>query len=101
MARCGYAVVSLNDQTDWSVRRAPDLSLAGCAVFVPLGRQLHTVPASETVALLCALRNADPPLQFGCDCKVVGDTWHGGQWSWHTGKLVIGDRFGLSSISRA
>ena len=41
-------------------------------------RQLHTLPASETMALLCALRNSDPPLQVGYDCKVVGDTWRGG-----------------------
>ena len=67
-----------SDRLDWNVQHPPAVNLAACAVYGPLKRQLHTVPASETVTLLCALRNSDPPLQVGYDCKVVGDTWRGG-----------------------
>ena len=74
LRRCGYSVVSLDDRFDWSVDHPAAFGLAACVVYGPLKRHLHTVPASETMALLCALRNADPPLQVGYDCKVVGDT---------------------------
>ena len=67
------------------------ISLAACAVYGPLKRQLHTVPASETMALLCALRNADPPLQVGYDCKVVGDTWRGGSGNGTSAKSPLAD----------
>ena len=36
---------------------------------------MHTVPASETMSLLCALLTAEALLQVGYDCKIVGDTW--------------------------
>ena len=91
LRRCGYAVVSLDDRLDWSVQHPPAFSLAACAENGPLKRQLHTVPTSETMALLCALRNSDPPLQVGYDCKVVGDTWRGGSGSGTLAKSPLAD----------
>ena len=91
LRRCGYSVVSLVDHIDWTLRHPPALSLAKCAVFGPLKRHIHTVPASETMALLCALRNADPPLQVGYDCKVVGDTWQGGSGHGTSAKSPLAD----------
>ena len=91
LRRCGYAVVSLDDWLVWSVQLPPAFSLAACAVYVPLKRQLHAVPASETVALLCALRNSDPPLQVGYDGKVVGDTWRGGSGTGTSAKSPMAD----------
>ena len=90
LRQCGHAVVSLNDQVDWSSRRSPALNHAACLIYGPLKRQLHTVPASETMALLCAFRNADPPLQVGYDCKVVGNTWRK-QWKCVGCAIVKGD----------
>ena len=91
LRRCGYSVVSLDDRLDWSVQHPPAFSLAACAVYEPLKRQLHTVPASETMALLCALRNSDPPLQVGYDCKVLGDTWRGGSGAGTSAKSPMAD----------
>ena len=91
LRRCGYSVVSLDDRLDWSVHHPAAISLAACAAYGPLKRHLHTVPASDTMALLCALRNADPPLQVGYDCKVVGDTWQGGTGNGTSAKSPLAD----------
>ena len=91
LRRCGYSVVSLDDRFDWSVHNPAAFSLAACAENGPLKRHLHTVPASETMALLCALRNGDPPLQVGSDCKVVGDTWQGGSGNGTSAKSPLAD----------
>ena len=91
LRRCGCAVVSLDDRLDWSVQHPSAVSLAACSVYGPLKRHLHTVPASETMALLCALRNSDPPLQVGYDCKVVADTWRGGSGAGTSAKSPLAD----------
>ena len=91
LRRCGYSVVSLDHRLDWNVQLPFAVNLAACAVYGPLKRHLHTVPAFETVALLCALRNSDPPLQVGYDCKVVGDTWRGGSGAGTSAKSPMAD----------
>ena len=91
LRRCGYSVVILDDGLDWNVRHPAAISLAACAVYGPLKRHLHTVPVSETMALLRPLRNADPPLQVVYDCKVVGDTWQGGSGNGTSAKSPLAD----------
>ena len=89
LRRCGHSAISLDDRFHWSVQHPAAFSLAACAVYGP--PNIHTVQASETMALLCALRNADPPLQVGYDCKVVGDTWQGGSGNGTSAKSPLAD----------